>query len=107
MLDGLRLDELKPHRFWKAPREMAWASRPEAALGTRQGRPSDSPLLTLCEALAQGYEDGGKRSRCLGARFPKLSVYEHLVRDPVVHRPRPLLSDSQGFHSVGGSAAAP
>jgi len=70
--------------------------------------PSDSPLLRLCEAFAQGYERGGKphshhpwwpptfhgrqrsRSRCLGARFPKLFVCEHLVREPVVHRLRPL-----------------
>jgi hypothetical protein len=79
----------------------------EAALRTRQVRPSDSPLPRLCDALAQGYECGGKprshhpwspptfhgrqrsRSRCLGARFPKLFVYEHLVCEPVVHRLRP------------------
>src|ERR1700730_2971182 len=80
------------------------------ARSARARRGSDSPLLALCEALAQGYEHGGKprshhpwspptfhspqrsRSRCLGARFPKLFVYEHLVREPVVHRPRPLTS---------------
>src|SRR4030095_7660692 len=66
--------------------------------------PSGSPLLTWCEALAEGYEHGGKprshrpwssptslsrsisRSRGLGTRLSELFVGENLGRVPVVHR---------------------